>query len=272
MTKPLLNPAWLAELRTNASQPPLRARVPLWAGDIVMGSVEPDFLNKIAFKPLRNLHSSLQKIERDGIWGWRLTGDVTAGLDAMARALREAGLAHVWRNEQLAVTGAQGERLGTVERAVVRPLGIATHAVHLVGAAGNGRVWVQQRALNKPNDPGLWDTLMGGMIAATDTLAQALVRETWEEAGLVLESLQDVVYGGRVSLRHPSADGQGAGYLVEHIDWYHCTVPDTLAPVNQDGEVARFALLDQHELVGKMQQGEFTLEAALILAAWLEAL
>jgi len=272
VTKLSPDPAWLAGLRAAASQPPLRARVPLWAGDAVIGSVEPEFLSQIASKPIQGLRSTLQKVEYDGALGWCLTGDVTAGLDALARALQEAGLAHVWRNEQLAVTDAQGARLGTVERAVVRPLGIATQAVHLVGATRNGRVWVQQRAFDKPNDPGLWDTLMGGMIAATDTRQQALVRETWEEAGLALAALQDVAHGGRVSLRRPSADGQGAGYLVEHIDWYHCTVPEGQAPVNQDGEVARFALLDQRELLSKMQRGEFTLEAALILAAWFESL
>jgi len=27
-------------------------------------------------------------------------------------------------------------------------------------------IWVQQRALDKANDPGLWDTLMGGMVSA----------------------------------------------------------------------------------------------------------
>ena len=56
--------------------------------------------------------------------------------------MREAGVAHAWRDEQLAVTDAQGRTLGTVERAVVRPLGITTFAVHLVGrvarTAGTG--------------------------------------------------------------------------------------------------------------------------------------
>ena len=74
-----------------------------------------------------------------------------------------------------------------MERAVVRPLGITTFAVHLL-ASPDGRHWVQQRSLTKPNDPGLWDTLMGGMIPASDSMAQALERETWEEAGLRLSS------------------------------------------------------------------------------------
>ena len=42
-----------------------------------------------------------------------------------------------------------------------------------------------------------------------------------------------------------------------------------MVPVNQDGEVACFALMDGQELLQKMRDGEFTLEAALIQAALL---
>ena len=45
------------------------------------------------------------------------------------------------------------QRVGTIERAAVWPLGITTHAVHLVGQTPARDVWVQQRAFNKSNDP-----------------------------------------------------------------------------------------------------------------------
>jgi 8-oxo-dGTP pyrophosphatase MutT (NUDIX family) len=128
---------------------------------------------------------------------------------------------------------------------------------------------VQQRALNKANDPGLWDTLMGGMVSAADTVATALVRETWEEAGLRVNDLQSVAPGGRVTLRRPTEPGS-AGYMVEQIDWYRAVVPDGLEPVNQDGEVAQFALLDRAELLHRLAQNQFTTEAALILVAALQ--
>ena len=115
----------------------------------------------------------------------------TDALEHPAEALRDADLCGPWRNEQLAVTDPHGEVVGTVERGAVRVLGITTCAVHLVGLAPDGRMWVQKRSLNKPNDPGLWDTLMGGMISAADSLPQALARETWEEAGLHVHALAD---------------------------------------------------------------------------------
>ncbi|RZJ26633.1 MAG: NUDIX domain-containing protein [Haliea sp.] len=265
-----LDPHWLAALRAGGQLVPARPRLPLLAGDTVIGSVEPDFLSQISLQPTSDGREQLSITEHEGAPAWRLSGEPTAALAALALALREAGRAHAWRDEQLAVTDVQGRRIGTVERAVVRVLGITTAAVHLVGQAEDGRFWIQQRSFSKSNDPGMWDTLMGGMISGADTLETALERETWEEAGLRLHQLRGIVRGGHVDIRRPCDDGHGAGYVIERIDWYHGTVPDGVVPVNQDGEVERFVLMDKSEMLEKMHAGEFTSEAALIQAALLE--
>jgi 8-oxo-dGTP pyrophosphatase MutT (NUDIX family) len=257
---------WLARLRAGADQPPLRPRVPLWWQQAVIGSVEPGFMHQIGLQPAWDLREQLQKTEHVGVQGWEVRGPLTASLARIADAIREAALAHAWRDEQLAVTDGAGRVLGTVERAVVRPLGITTAAVHLVGYAPDGRHWVQQRSLTKANDPGLWDTLMGGMVPASDSLEQALERETWEEAGLKLHQLADLAWGGRFTTRRPAGDG-GAGYVIEHIDWYRCVVPAGVTPVNQDGEVEQFRLMEPAQVARRLLADEFTTEAALILAA-----
>ena len=259
MTAPAFDAAWLAALDEKADQPPRRPRVPLWAGEARIGSVEPDLLRRIALPA-----GLARECTLDGETGWRIDGEPTAGLHRIALAMREAGVAHAWRDEQLAVTDETGAVVGTVERAVVRPLGITTFAVHLAGLSPDGRHWVQQRSLTKPNDPGLWDTLMGGMVPACDSLAQALERETWEEAGLRMAQLTQLAHGGRIATRRPS--DVAAGYVVEYIDWYRCVVPEGVTPVNQDGEVAQFRLMDARELQGRLLREEFTIEAALILA------
>ena len=204
---------------------------------------------------------------------WRIHGDLSATLAQLALALREQSpyVAAQWRDEALAVCSDAGQALGQVERGAVRPLGIATQAVHLVGQAADGRIWVQQRALDKANDPGLWDTLMGGMVSSVDTVETALERETWEEAGLNIADLKNLRYGGRQSNCRPSSDG-AAGYMQEFIEWYVVTLPDGLMPINQDGEVAQFALIDQAHLLAGMERGEFTLEASLIMASLMKLL
>ncbi len=257
---------WLSELRARASRPPRKAREPLWAGTSLIGSVEAGFMHKISLQPNEYGHEQLLKKEHGAACSWHLQGDATAALNAVAIALRDAGLAGAWRGEQLAVHDSTGCRIGTIERAAVRSLGIATHAVHLLAQTGDGRHWVQQRAWNKSTDPGLWDTLMGGMVTADDRQDTALRRETWEEAGLHLADLLDVGYGGCLRISGPSDDGDGSGYVVERIDWYHCTVPDGVVPVNQDGEVEQFALMDEADLLHALQQGQFAPDASLLLA------
>jgi 8-oxo-dGTP pyrophosphatase MutT (NUDIX family) len=260
---------WLSDLRARANRPPRTPREALFAAESQIGSVEAGFLHQISVEPSQDGREQLLKKEHDNSCSWHLQGNATAALHAVAVALRQAGLAGAWRDEQLAVTDSAGRRIGTVERAAVRPLGIATQAVHLLAQTPDGRHWAQQRAWNKSNDPGMWDTLVGGMVAANDTLDTALQRETREEAGLHLADLQGLAHGGHLLVRGPSVEAGGAGYVLEQIDWYRCIVPDGLLPVNQDGEVAQFALMDEAELMQALQRGRFTPDASLLLAALL---
>jgi 8-oxo-dGTP pyrophosphatase MutT (NUDIX family) len=255
------DPAWLRRLRERADQPPdaPRRRLRARAGGPAIGSVEDTLALRLAAEGLP-LVADTQSLA--------LTGPVDAALAALARWLHERGLASRWRDEQLAVTDAGGAVLGRIERAAVRPLGITTHAVHLVGRSPAGGWWVQQRALDKATDPGLWDTLMGGLVSAGESIAQTLERETWEEAGLRLAELRDVVPLGRITVRRPVREG----YMVEHIEMYSALVPEGLRPDNQDGEVQAFACLDRTALVERLQADTFTLEAALILDAALQHL
>ena len=260
---------WLKKLQAEANLPPVSPRLPFYVKDMKIGSVEPVFMHQLALKV--NEYECVQLLKNEHT-GWHLVlgqADVTTGLKLLADVLKQSGLTGAWRNEQLAVRSESAVQIGTIERGAVRPLGIATLAVHLVGQTGDGRFWVQQRAWNKPNDPGKWDTLMGGMVSAGDTVETALERETWEEAGLRMGDLQDLRYGGQQSNCRPSSDG-AAGYMQEFIEWYVCTVPDGLTPENQDGEVAQFVLMDEAQLLVAMQRGEFTLEAALIFASVLK--
>jgi 8-oxo-dGTP pyrophosphatase MutT (NUDIX family) len=103
------------------------------------------------------------------------------------------------------------------------------------------------------------------MVPASDSLEQALARETLEEAGLRMDQLAALEWGGRLTTRRP-ADRTSTGYVVEHIDWFRCVLPDGVVPDNQDGEVAEFRLMPAAEVAQRLLAGEFTTEAALILA------
>lgn len=258
-----LSAVWLRELQSQAEQAPRQPRQPLWAGAALVGSVEPAFMQAL---PLADL---AQAVVQQGD-GWQLQGDFTASLRSLAEAMRRAGLAGAWRHELLAVAAPDGVTWAAVERGAVRPLGIRTQAVHLIGQTEDGDFWVQRRAWDKPNDPGMLDTLMGGMVTANDDVASALARETWEEAGLRLAQLQALTWGGTCLIQRPCADGGGAGFMHEQLHWYRCVLPQGLVPVNQDGEVASFELLPQEKLLRLLHEQAFTLEASLVLAAALQ--
>jgi 8-oxo-dGTP pyrophosphatase MutT (NUDIX family) len=134
-----------------------------------------------------------------------------------------------------------------------------------VGTTSSGEVWVQQRAHDKAVDPDRWDTLMGGLVNAAESTQETLVRETWEEAGLRLEQLQDLAMFGRRTVRRPVEDG----YMVEHVEMFQVRVPDGVEPVNQDGEVARFERIAPPALVERLADGAFTVEATLVLLHWM---
>lgn len=265
---------WRAALRARADLPPAGPRVPLAlvpegeSMPVQVGSVAPALIEALAGDLrrdgcLRPWHPDAT----DAAGGWLIEGAPDEGLQWLARTLRASGLCGPWRNELLAVHDTQGRRVSVVERGAVRPLGITTQAVHLVGRSPEGRHWVQQRARNKANDPGKFDTLMGGMVSAADTVAQALARETQEEAGLALSSLAALRHGGRITICRPSSQGEGLGWMHENIDWFECEVPDGVLPCNQDGEVEAFHLLDAQALQSRLLDGAFTLEASLVLSA-----
>jgi len=262
-------PLWVGPARAQAARSPLAPRNPLLVGGEVVGSVDAGLIDQKGLQRLLDKRYQLLKVEHNAATAWALQGgETTAALNALACALRAADCCGPWRDEQLAVCNPLGERIGTIERGAVRVLGLSTQAVHLVGATAGGCLWVQQRSFTKPNNPGMWDTLMGGMVSAADTVPEALARETWEEAGLHIDALQNVAHGGHIDFARPSREAGGTGYMVERIDWFHATVPDTLVPVNQDGEVERFELLPHAEVQARLAQGEFTAEAALVLAGF----
>jgi 8-oxo-dGTP pyrophosphatase MutT (NUDIX family) len=260
-----LSPQWLQRLALQARQPAPRPRLSLcWHGQAV-GSVQPEWLSLLAAAGgSRFFEVSSSQVH--------CKAEDSTGLAELAQFMRQAQLAGPWRDELLSVVNDEGHELGQIERAAVRPLGLHTQAVHLVGQCPDGSLWVQQRALTKPNDPGLHDTLMGGMVSANDSLAGALARETWEEAGLRLDQLLKLRLGGCLAVQKPTPDAGGMGYMRETLHWYACTVPEGVVPCNQDGEVHAFERLSPSEVLQRLEENRFTVEAALVLAAFLGAL
>ena len=198
--------------------------------------------------------------------GWP-TATVSALMERVAKALYAAGRLNGWRNELLDVIDDKGQVCGVIERAAVRPLGIATHAVHLDAWTPDGELWIAQRALTKNTDPGMWDTLVGGLISAGETPEFALERESWEEAGLHVSALASSHRVGQFRVERVLPEG----YQVEIVTVVDCVLDRDAQPENQDGEVIAIRAAPVQEVLSMLADGAFTLEASLSLLLSLDA-
>lgn len=180
-------------------------------------------------------------------------------LATLADALKNTGCLRGWRDELLDVIG-EGEHLGVIERAAVRPLGLLTRAVHLNAWSPDGRMWVACRAASKYTDPGKWDTLVGGLAAAGESTDISLLRESREEAGLTADQLAGHTPLRTVLRMHRQLP---EGYQVEDVLISDCVLDESVCPENQDGEVSEIQLLPVDQVWSLMEEGLFTIEAEL---------
>ena len=179
----------------------------------------------------------------------------------IALALDQAGCLRGWRNEQLDVIG-EGRKLAIMERAALRPLGLLTRAVHLNAWTPSGELWVARRAPTKSTDPDKWDTLVGGLAVAGESLDTSLLRESNEEAGL---NPGDIA--GRSALRTLLRMHRHLpeGFQVEDLLVSECVLDESVTPTNLDGEVSEIRAIDVTELWEMIIDDQFTLEAELVL-------
>lgn len=228
--------------------------VPLRIAGVQVGQAQPAIARFIA----------------DNVSGFALIGSILAivdeSLDVKARTsllaetalkLRDAGMMSGWRNELMPVGDPA---IATIERAACRPLGIVTQAVHLNAYADAQTLIVARRSAHKQIDPGLWDNLVGGMVAAGQTLDQALQREAWEEAGVQLDRAS-LVRGRSFHVRRAVPEGLQS----EAIHVYDMRVPADATLANQDGEVGAIERRALDEVIEAIEREEFTLESALVI-------
>ncbi|MCG5031726.1 DUF4743 domain-containing protein [Mesosutterella sp. OilRF-GAM-744-9] len=192
----------------------------------------------------------------------------TEALAAAAVLLRDQGRIRAWRGELLEVRACEGgPRLAVLERSAFRLLGLTTLAVHMNGVTPDGRIWTSRRAQDKAINPGRWDNLAAGMVAAGEQPLQAMRREAHEEAGL--EEGKD--FRLTPSFRFFSSRPTENGWLREASYCYLAELSPEALPHNLDGEVDSSELLTADAMAELIARGLVTQEAALTALFWLAA-
>ena len=194
----------------------------------------------------------------------------SAAIGDVARDLYEAGVFAGWRNEWFPVLTRFGASpLMRLERAAVPLFGVHGYGVHMNGFVRDGgrlKLWIGKRADDRPIEPGKLDHLVAGGIPLGMGVKQCLAKECEEEASIP------------ATLAARARPVGAIRYCMEHQGWlrndtmfvYDLELPADFKPVNNDGEIASFRLMELDEVAEILSAGEdFKFNVALVLIDFL---
>ena len=191
----------------------------------------------------------------------------------VAQRLRAAGHLSGWRNELYATWSPALQdspadpdpawpELFRLERGTYRYFGLRSHAVHINGFTPDGRMWCGRRALSKATDPGRLDNLAAGGLPAGETIADCMVRELWEEAGVPAALALRAEHAGRIT----TARAEPQGWHDETLFICNLELPEGFTPRNTDGEVSGFECLAADAVIERIVARDFSDDAACVVA------
>lgn len=236
--------------------------VPLLIAGERLGHVNQQWLQRLLAE-----HGDLFQLHQDQLIALHQAPDFDSRSQQLAVAAanwRDAGWLNGWRNEKFMAYFQDGTPCFEMERAAFRPLGLTSRAVHLNGLTrmpdGEVHMWIGKRSPFKDVAPNRLDNLMGGGIAAGETLQIALEREGWEEAGIPAGKLELLPQAALLLAERPVQRGL-------HREWLHVFdvwLNQQEIPQNQDGEVEAHLLMSLAEVEQHIINGQFMSDAALV--------
>lgn len=244
--------------------------LPLSIGGVVVGWLDPERAERVA------RFAEVFDSDRSGL---RLNATLqtvtarTAAVDRVVEILAAEGRLTAWRDERYPLAAHWGaEALCLIERAAARFFGILTYAAHingLVRRSASTQMWLARRSPGKAIDPGLFDNLVGGGIAAGDTVAATVVREAWEEAGIPAEVAATATPAGEVRICRSRPDGLQRETVFVHDLW----LDPGFAPSNQDGEAVDHRLVSLDEaaaiIADRREPDVLTVDASVVIVDFL---
>ena len=167
--------------------------------------------------------------------------------------LKRSGEVPLWRDEDYPVLRRWGEAPAfKMERAAVPRFGVRGFGVNLNGlvrGADGLKLWVAKRARDKETAPGKLDHIVAGGQPYGLGVAENLIKEAQEEAGIPAALAAKSVPVGAVSYRCERPEG-----LRDDVFFcYDLELPEDFVPANQDGEVESFALWPMDEVLARIR-------------------
>lgn len=226
-----------------------------------VGWVDPDFARVLAEFPAVfyltdravHLHDRLERVEDRS----------KAVADVLAK-LHERGQVPGWRGELYPVNRRYGEApLLLMERAATPLFGLQTYGINVNGLVRDGdtwKVWIARRAMTKHVDPGLLDLVVGGGVPHGIPLADNLLKECAEEAGIAPALAKRARPVSLTTMIIDAHEGLRIGVQFN----YDLELPADFEPRNDDGEVSEFKLWSLAQLEDNLRTADdFMFDAAL---------
>lgn len=194
----------------------------------------------------------------------------SAALDRVARELATAGVTPPYMGEPYAVTPAGRERaLCVLDRAAAAYFGVRSFGQHLNGyvrRADGIHMWLGRRARDRLLFPGALDNMVAGGLPHALSLAENLVKECAEEAGVPEALARKAVPVGVISYNRVAP----RGFRRDVLYCYDLELPEDFVPCNTDGEVEEFMLLPLQDVAAIVREtDEFKLNCNLVVIDFL---
>jgi 8-oxo-dGTP pyrophosphatase MutT (NUDIX family) len=190
----------------------------------------------------------------------------SAAFARWGEALRARDAVPGWRDERVVIRDERdGRPLCSVERALLRPLGLLLRSVQAcvwTPTAAGPLLWVAVRAAHKPVDPGRLDALVAGGIAGFDDAASTLLRECAEEAGIPAVVARTATPAGTLELCHLGLDDGLQVVHRERVALHELALPPGFVPVAADGEHAAILTMTPDEALASIAAGRWTRDGA----------
>lgn len=167
----------------------------------------------------------------------------SAVVDRAAVHLQETGAVHHLRREFYPALPRWGDKpLLQIDRSIVPHFGINAYGLHVNGYVrrpdGSLSLWVARRAMDRTVEPGKLDNLVAGGQPIGLTIAENLLKESHEEAGLDAAMAGRAVPVGAITYTMETK----AGLKPDTMFLYDLELPPDHVPANTDGEISGFEL------------------------------
>jgi hypothetical protein len=247
--------------------PDLSVYLPFVVDGAVVGYVTPDFA-----RALKDYPDTFVIGDQSLTLNERLSGpdNRTQAVGEVLEKLMQRGDLPGWRGEKYKVaTSFSAPTLFNIERAAVAPFGIIGYGVHLNGVVPTDdglSMWIARRSLSKPTGPGKLDQIVAGGQPSGISLKDNLIKECGEEADIPSAIAATSVPVGAINYVTVRPEGLRRDVLFV----YDLALPVDFKPVNTDGEVEDFHLMELDAVAARVAESDdFKFNCALVVIDFL---